>query len=82
MSQRERQELFVLGRAIAQIRKERGVTAAGLAAAIGVHLNQIRALEAGRLDPGYELLLALADGLGVRPSTFVIRAEALAAEGG
>jgi hypothetical protein len=41
----------------------------------------VRALEAGQLDPTYELLLALADGLDVRVSAFVIRAEALVADG-
>jgi DNA-binding XRE family transcriptional regulator len=80
VSQQEQQDLLLLGRAIGQIREERGVAAAELAAASDVALAQIRALEAGRVDPTYELLLALAEGLGVRPSAFVIRAEALAAE--
>src|SRR5277367_3057481 len=79
VSQREQQELLVLGRAIGQIREELDVTAEDLAAASDVELAQIRALEAGRVDPTYELLLALAEALGVRASTFVIRAEALAA---
>jgi DNA-binding XRE family transcriptional regulator len=80
VSQQEQQDLLRLGRAIREIREERDTTAAGLAAAMDVELAQIRALEAGRVDPTYELLLALAEGLGVRPSAFVIRAEALAKE--
>jgi|GEM_PF-2147155 DNA-binding XRE family transcriptional regulator len=80
VSQREQQDLLLLGRAIGQIREERDTTAEDLAAASDVELAQIQALEAGRVDPTYELLLALAEALGVRPSAFVIRAEALAAE--
>jgi DNA-binding XRE family transcriptional regulator len=80
VSQREQHDLLLLGRAIREIREERDVTAADLAGATEVELAQIRALEAGRVDPTYELLLALAEGLGVRPSAFVIRAEALATE--
>jgi transcriptional regulator with XRE-family HTH domain len=79
VSQREQQELLVLGRAIGQIREERDVTVEDLAAASDVELAQIRALEAGRVDPTYELLLVLAEALGIRASAFVIRAEALAA---
>jgi transcriptional regulator with XRE-family HTH domain len=37
----------------------------------------VDALETGQLDPTYELLLALADGLGVEPSALVILAERL-----
>jgi transcriptional regulator with XRE-family HTH domain len=55
------------------------LSAVDLAAAIGNEQTLIRALEAGRLDPSYELLLALAQGLGVRPSVFIIRAEELKA---
>jgi transcriptional regulator with XRE-family HTH domain len=80
VSQREQQHLLALGLALGQIREEHGVSADQLAAATGVELARVRALEDGRLDPAYELLLALADGLGVRPSAFVIRAEALAVD--
>ncbi len=55
---------------------------AQLAAAAGVDLRHIAALEAGRLDPAYELLLALGDGLGVPVSAFVLRAEELLTEEG
>jgi transcriptional regulator with XRE-family HTH domain len=79
VKQREQQDLLVLGRAIMEIREERGMAAEQLAAASGVERARIQALEVGRLNPSYELLLALAEGLGVRPSAFVIRAEELAA---
>ncbi len=80
MRQQQRDDLLALGRAVAEIRRERGVGLEELAATAGVDPRRIAALEAGRVNPGYGLLLALADGLGVRASTFVTRAEALAAE--
>ncbi len=83
MGQREQQQdLLALGRAIREIRGEHGVDVAQLANVTGVDRRRIAALEAGRLDPAYELLLALGDGLGVPASAFVIRAEALLAEDG
>jgi len=69
--------LLVLGQAIGQVRAERGLSTGDLAAATGNEQTLIQALEAGRLDPSYELLLVLADGLGVRPSSFILRAEEL-----
>ena len=50
-----------------------------LAAATGLAHTVIQSLERGRRNPSYETLLALADGLGVRASSFVIRAEELKA---
>jgi transcriptional regulator with XRE-family HTH domain len=79
--QQRRPDLLVLGEAIGQIRVERGLSPVELAAATGIEIARIQTLEAGRLDPDYEMLLALAEGLGVRPSTFVIRAEELGGEG-
>jgi transcriptional regulator with XRE-family HTH domain len=81
VDQREQQHLQALGRAIREIRRECGMGVAQLAAAAGLDLRRISALEAGRLNPSYELLLALGDGLGVGASAFVIRAEELLAEG-
>jgi len=74
-------DLVVLGRAIGELRDQGGLSASALAAAVGVEERRIRALEAGQLDPDYELLIALAEALGVRPAELVIRAEQLAAEG-
>lgn len=81
MSKPEQQDLLLLGRAIGETRRQRGMSVEQLAAASDIDPRRIQALEAGRVNPGYELLLALAEGLGVRPSAFVIRAEALAADG-
>jgi transcriptional regulator with XRE-family HTH domain len=80
VNQRDQQQLLTLGRAIREIRAEHDVGVVQLAAASGVDLERISALEAGRLDPAYELLLALAEALGVRASEFVVRAEALSAK--
>ena len=76
-SKQDQQHLHVLGQAIAQIRAEQGMSMSDLAAATGIDHTLIQALERGRLNPSYERMLALADGLGVRPSSFVIRAEEL-----
>jgi transcriptional regulator with XRE-family HTH domain len=73
----DEQELVLLGRAIRQLREQRGVSASELAAASGFERQQISAVEAGRLDPTYDLLIALADGLGVALSALVRRAEEL-----
>jgi transcriptional regulator with XRE-family HTH domain len=73
-------DLLLLGKAIGQIRAERGLSVGELAAAAGIEIERVQALEAGQLDPDYELLLTLAEGLGVRPSALVIRAEELLAE--
>jgi transcriptional regulator with XRE-family HTH domain len=80
VGQQEEQQLLALGRAVREIRGERGMGVAQLAAAAGVDLRQIAALEVGRLNPAYELLLALAEALGVPASELVVRAEALSAE--
>jgi transcriptional regulator with XRE-family HTH domain len=56
------------------------MSAEQLAGAAGVELAQVRALEAGQVDPTYELLLVLAEALGVRASAFVVRAEDHAAD--
>lgn len=80
-SKHTQHELRLLGEAIGQIRTERGLSADELAVATGIEIARVRALEAGQLDPDYELLVALADGLGVGLSTFVIRAEELGGEG-
>jgi transcriptional regulator with XRE-family HTH domain len=75
--QREQPDLVVFGRAIGKIRQERGLSTGELAAATGIERTRIQELEAGRLNPGYSLLILLAEGLGIRPSAFFIRAEEL-----
>ncbi len=76
-NKQHQQDLIVLGRAIQQVRTQQGVSTGELAIATGIERRRIDALEGGQLDPSYELLLALAEGLDVRPSRFVIHAEEL-----
>jgi transcriptional regulator with XRE-family HTH domain len=70
-------DLLVLGRAIRGMREQQDMSADELAVATGMNRRRIDALETGRLDPTYELLLALADGLGIQPSALVTLAEQL-----
>jgi transcriptional regulator with XRE-family HTH domain len=74
-------DLLLLGRALRRLREQRRVSVDELAGAIDIPRQRIDALESGRLDPTYELLLALADGLGVRASALVILAERLKQSG-
>jgi XRE family transcriptional regulator, fatty acid utilization regulator len=69
--------LVSLGRAVRSLREQQSFTARDLAEAVGASPAQIDELEQGRLDPDFELLLRLADSLGVRLSTLFGRAEAL-----
>jgi transcriptional regulator with XRE-family HTH domain len=73
-------ELARLGAAVRKLREERGLSQHEFAVAAGVGERRIRALEAGRLDPDYVLLVRLAKALGVRAGALVLRAEAPAGE--
>ena len=68
-------ELCELGRTIRQIRTERSLSVQQLALATDVEEATIEALEAGHLDPPYDLLLAVAGGLSVSSATLITRAE-------
>jgi transcriptional regulator with XRE-family HTH domain len=71
-------DLTTLGRAVTLMREQRHMTADQLADASGVLREHIKALEVGRLDPTYDLLLKVTDGLGAQPSALIIFAEKLA----
>lgn len=75
MSSTREQDLVALGQAVRRLRQQRSMSANELADASGIERLRIGTLEAGRLDPTYELLIALAEGLGVQPSALVICAE-------
>jgi transcriptional regulator with XRE-family HTH domain len=74
-------ELARLGLAVRQLREKRGLSRAELARATEVPERRLRALEDGRLDPDYVLLVRLAKALGVRPSAVVLLAEGRRCEG-
>jgi transcriptional regulator with XRE-family HTH domain len=79
-SRQNRRSLSLLGDAIREARHQRGMEIPELAAATGLEVSRIEAVEAGRLDPDFALLLALSSSMGLRPSAFVLRAEQLAGE--
>jgi ribosome-binding protein aMBF1 (putative translation factor) len=72
-----RPELVLLGQAIREVREEQEMSAGALAGKAGIAERRMARLEAGKLDPDYDLMLRLADALSVESSTFVLRAEAL-----
>jgi transcriptional regulator with XRE-family HTH domain len=59
------------------MREERGMSPDRLADATGMTRQRIDAMETGRLDPSYDLLLALAEGLRAQPSALVALAQQL-----
>jgi transcriptional regulator with XRE-family HTH domain len=69
----ERAELARFGKRFRQVRELRRVSVPELAARAGIEASQISDLEAGRLDPTYDVMIALAQGMGVRPSAFIPR---------
>ncbi len=72
MSVEQDRELVALGRAIREAREDRGMTPAELVDAVsGVGREHLEALEAGRLTPDSDLLLALGEGLGIDPGVLV-----------
>lgn len=74
--------LVPLGRAVTLMREQRRMSIDELAEASGVLRKRLDALEAGRLDPTYELLVEIAVGLGAQPSALVILAERLGSSTG
>ncbi len=68
-------DLAKLGRAFREVREQQGLSEHDLATATGITLEDVRALEAGKLDPDYELLIELARKLGVTPALLVVRAQ-------
>jgi transcriptional regulator with XRE-family HTH domain len=71
------QNLRLLGRALRELREQRGLSVEALAAAAGLHVTYVAALERGRKNPSYRQLLRLADGLGVQPIALLLRIEEL-----
>lgn len=70
--------LIALGQTIRQLRVERDISAEQLASETGLTPGRLDSIEAGRVDLRYDVLLALAGGLGVQSGELVTRAEAVA----
>ncbi len=77
MADQQQRELLVLGKAVREVREQHGLSAHDLAAASGVALARVAALEDGKLDPDFELLRTLAQSMGIRQTAFYVRAEEL-----
>ena len=75
-------DLVALGRAVRATRETRGISQVELAEATGFRQSWISSVEHGRRNPSWNNVVRLADGLGVRPSALVKRAEAVADEPG
>jgi XRE family transcriptional regulator, fatty acid utilization regulator len=82
MREVERAELLAFGRAVRQLRQERGLSVEAVAAAAGIAYGELDAIEAGRLDPGSLGVLHLATGLGVTGTALLLRMEEIERAGG
>lgn len=69
-------QLIALGRSLRQLREERSISRDELATTTGLAPSRLYAIEAGRFDPPYDLLLALAAGLRVKLGALISRATA------
>jgi transcriptional regulator with XRE-family HTH domain len=74
MTVEDKKALIALGRAIREVRDERSMEPDDLAATAGIERERLDAIEAGQSDPPYDVLLALARGLGIEPAVLVSRA--------
>ena len=73
--------LIAFGRAIRALRTEQNISADELAAVAGLTPARLHAIEAGRYDPRYDVLLALAAGLRVTPAALINRVGDQAKDG-
>lgn len=73
----KQQSLAALGRAVREVRRKQRLSAREVATVIPVAAWKLRAIEAGRLDPDFKLLLALCRALRIRPAELLARVERL-----
>jgi transcriptional regulator with XRE-family HTH domain len=69
--------LRAFGQAVSELRAERDMSVDDLAAATRTTSEHVKRLEAGLIDPRYDLLVALVKAFDVRPSLLIGRAEEL-----
>jgi ribosome-binding protein aMBF1 (putative translation factor) len=72
-----RPSLVFIGQAIREQREQQDITVGELAAKAGVSRRRLQRLEAGQVDPDYELWDALASALHVKTSALAVRAREL-----
>ncbi len=82
MARQQQQDLRALGQAVRELRVQSRRSLRNLASTCEVSPRSLAELEAGRLDPGLELIAAIARGIGVRPSEIYVRADELRASAG
>jgi transcriptional regulator with XRE-family HTH domain len=63
-----------IGKRIAEIREQAGLTQSALARSIGTSQSAISQIEAGERNPSYEMLRQIADALGVS-TPYLVGAE-------
>jgi transcriptional regulator with XRE-family HTH domain len=76
VSLKKDKELIALGRAIGEIRKEKGLTQEELAERVKLHESYISFIESGRRNPTWGTVLRISRGLEVPLIELVQRAEA------
>ena len=67
----DRQALAALGRRARRLRERLGIGIDALADRAEIESRELRALEAGLLDPSYDVLIAVARALDVTSATLV-----------
>ena len=77
-----RPALVFIGQAIREQREQQDITTAELASKAGISKRRLQRLEAGKVDPDYELWATLASALNVKTSTLAVRARELEATEG
>ena len=65
----------VIGRVVATRRRRLGLTQEALAEATGLHPTYISLVERGLRCPSTRVLIALAEGLGAKPSNLMVSIE-------
>ncbi len=70
---RREESLRKLGQRLSYLREKQNFTIVELAARSGLDPDMIERIEAGRLDPGISVIVALAGGLGVQVGELVDR---------
>jgi transcriptional regulator with XRE-family HTH domain len=75
MADLDHDDLAALGRAIRGLREQSGLTLRELASATGLRPVGLREIEDGQVDPGFALLVRVAEALGVEPAVIFCRAK-------
>jgi ribosome-binding protein aMBF1 (putative translation factor) len=70
-------ELVFLGQAIREIREQQDISPDKLAGKAGIRERRLARVEAGSLEPDYELLVKLTRALSIQPRVLMNRARAL-----